>query len=552
MRTLDPRGAALAGSIDLVGGLVSAVDRPASDRTSLEGEVLDLRGTVAIPGLIDCHLHALMGGLALGQLDLSSANSREAFESAVVARLPGLAPDEWLEARGWSERNWPGHQLPDRSWLCACGSRPAVCWRSDLHACVVNDALLELLGAHALPDPPGGRILREENGRPTGILLEAAAWTLVRPRIPAPSLMQRRQALGDAQRLLLSLGVTTIMSMEHAADLAQVITPGRAALAPRMSITLLDREWPLESTEAWRLAHSFTSDDRLSLLGFKAFIDGTLGSRTARLLDDYTDDLGNRGVLVELAQRGLLAQWIATVHAAGLSPSMHAIGDEAFRVALEAIEAVECGAASRAGDRAAEDTANSGQARRAHARIEHAQTIHPEDLPRASGRSLSMQPLHRADDGRYAEQRLGAARMDRFFPFRSLLAAGALLGFGSDWPVVSPDPMLGMWAAITGRTLDGTRVREQERLTPHEALAAYTSGAAALLGLDRASAPRGVLRAGALADIVVLDSDPLDFDWDRSPRPSTPRVLATIVGGRLVWSSGSAAPGFSSAPRPPA
>jgi predicted amidohydrolase YtcJ len=187
---------------------------------------------------------------------------------------------------------------------------------------------------------------------------------------------------------------------------------------------------------------------------------------------------------------------------------MHAIGDEAARLALDAIDASD----------------GPGMAR---ARVEHAQTLEPGDIRRFAGRIASMQPLHKTYDARSAVARLGPDRMDRFFAFRALTEAGAILAFGSDWPIVSPDPIAGMAAAIIGRDLDGRVVRGEENLSPAEALAAYTTGAARCLGLDG----HGTLAVGGPADLVVLDRDPLALDWERE----RPRVVATIAGGRATF-----------------
>lgn len=513
-------GAATASTIDFRDGRVLALDQP--DRGAPDdGVVLDAAGRSLLPGLIDSHQHTLLGGLSLLQLDLSAVRSPSAFRDMVAAHARTLSPSEWLEAAGWSEENWADHQLPDRRWLAGCGDRPAVCWRMDHHACVVNDVVLARLESEGklAADPPGGRIVRDPRGAATGLLLEAAAWTLVRPLLPAPTAGRKRAALAAAQDLLLRLGLTSVMSMELRSDLQAILEPARATLAPRMLVTLLESDLPSDLD----YASAFLNDDRLVAIGHKAFIDGTLGSRTARLLEPYADDPGNRGLFVERAAAGNsvgddhapLFDWAHRVTSTGLSPSMHAIGDAALRLAIDVVLAMP------------------PELRRAvRPRIEHAQTAHPDDVGRCRELFLSMQPLHKADDGRFAERRLGAARLDRFFPFRSFLKAGARLAFGSDWPIVSPDPMLGVQAAVTGRTLDGTVVGAAERLSPREALAAYTSEAAAMLGADGAHFMVGQLRPGAVADCVLFDEQPESHDWTRPP----PRAGVVVIGGeRVVW-----------------
>lgn len=512
----------MARDVTLVGGRIHTLDahRPRArslhcrdgrvveiDPPSPRGEIIDLAGRVAVPGLIDAHLHCALGGETLAQLDLSPARSREAFEALIAERHRSLPAGAWLLGRSWNEDAFADGQPPDRTWLAAAGTRPAVVWRMDHHACVVNGAVLAMLAErHDLAtDPPGGRIVRDAAGTPTGLLQEAAAWKLVQPLIPSPTAEERRQAMRLAQRHLAALGLTAVGSMEYSKVLAEAIEPLRNELDVRMRVTLLDRDWPLDLS----YATSFHNDDRLAVIGMKAFIDGTLGSRTARMLEPYADEPTNRGLLVELAERGVLVDWIRHVRAAGLSPSMHAIGDEAARLALDAIDA--------------SDGPGSPPAR-----IEHAQTVAHGDIRRFAGRFTSMQPLHKAYDARSALARLGAGRMQRFFPFRALAHAGARIAFGSDWPIVSPDPIAGIAAAVSGLDIDGHPCRVEDNLGVHEALVAYTRTAAECLGLDA-----GVLAPGRLADVTVLDTDPYACDWVRR----RPQVRMTIVGGRVTFAA---------------
>jgi predicted amidohydrolase YtcJ len=466
-----------------------------------------------VPGLIDAHLHLSLGAESMLEVDLSACRDRAAFEQAIAAGHAALPPGAWLVARGWNEDAFPARVPPDRSWLAAAGSRPAIAWRMDSHACVANDAVLARLDLAA--DPPGGRIGRDANGRPDGLLQEAAAWTLVQPLVPPLEATRRLRAVADATRFLASLGLTAVGSMEYRRMLEEGLVPQRDSLAVRVRATLLDRDFHRRAE--WRghlaFARSFPNDDRLAIIGMKAFLDGTLGSRTARMLADYADDSGNRGLLVEMAERGELPDWIREVRAAGLSPAMHAIGDEAARLALEAAEASD-----GAGD--------------APVRLEHAQTVERGDLARFRGRIASMQPLHKAYDARTAPARLGVARLDRFFRFRSLRDSGATLAFGSDWPIVSPCPIRSMHAAITGLDVDGNPCRTEESLAPAEALEAHTRGAARCLG----ARDLGDLEPGFRADLTILDRDPVACDWSREP----PRVLATVMDGRFTFAAADA------------
>lgn len=457
--------------------------------------VIDCRQRVIAPGLIDAHVHLLLGGQSLDRPNLCHVRSRQEFEAAIDQAHRSLPPDQWLIAAGWSQENWPGGSMPDKSWLDAAADRPTVCYRMDMHAAVVNDVVLRMIkGA-------------EHRG---GLLVESALWEKVNPLVPKPTVQERRRFLRRAQAHAHAKGLTAVGSMEYARDVHDVYEPLRDALTLSCRITLLDRDWPLDVRDAMQ----FQNDGRLAIIGFKTFIDGTLGSRTARMLQEYADDPGNRGMLMEHAASGRLVDWISLVARHGLSPSMHAIGDEAVRIALDAID--------------------SFTEHAPRARVEHAQHVDPVDLPRFHGRIASMQPLHKADDGRYLQRRLGPSRSSNAFAFRGLLDAGAVLAFGSDWPVVSCDPLLGIRAAVTGLTSDGNVASPEQNISVEESLRAYTSGAACALGLEGA----GVLRVGALADLVMFDRDPLTADWTHDP----PRVCLTVANGRIVYDAAHAEP----------
>lgn len=459
-------------------------------------------GAIAIPGLIDGHLHLLLGGLGLAALDLCGCVSRAQVEQAIAARHAELPPGQWLLAQGWNEDRWGG-ELPTTEWFHTAPGRSVVAWRMDHHACVVSAAVLDRLKLddHA----PQSDVVRTAEGRPTGLLREAAAWHVAKPAIPAPTPGERVAALHRAVRLLHSVGVTGVGAMEYGRDLHAILAPRRDDLPLRMAVTLLDREWPLDLTPGL----CFEGTDRLWVVGYKSFIDGTLGSRTARMHEPYADAPGTVGEWTELAAEGRLQEWAEHVLAAGLSPSMHAIGDAALTAALDALARDE----------------------RLVGRIEHAQTALPHDIARCWGRIVSMQPLHKAFDAPTVRQRLGDGRLDRFFRFRDFMDAGAHLVFGSDWPIVSCDPVLGMRAAITGIDATGAVVAPAQSLTPLESLAAYTVAPARALGFPSGS---GTLDAGSPADITVLDRDPLECDWSTAP----PRVLMTIVAGEVVYRAG--------------
>ena len=499
--TADPMNP-WAASVDIADGRITAVDAP--PRPDLPTITLPATAVVT-PGLIDAHIHLSLGGQTLNQLDLSTVHSRAEFESRIEHAARTLAPGRWLRAFGWNESHWGGER-PTRAWLRGAGNTPCIAYRMDQHACVVNDAVLALIGAE--PCPAGGEIVRDSTGAATGLLLEQAAWRLVNPRVPIPTVEDRRAALLATFQHCNSFGITAVGSMEYESDLRDthdyLRTHARAACTVRVIATILDRAWPVDF--AW--GRAFANDELLAIAGWKSFIDGTLGSRTARMIAPYADDATNRGMLVEFAAEhpDRLRAWARTVIAHGFSPSVHAIGDEALRVALDAI--------------APEDHARI-------ARFEHCQTMDDAELARMHGRIASMQPLHKADDARSAPARLGHDRMHTFFRFRDLLTAGARLAFGSDWPIVSCDPRLGIRAAVTGLDLNGTPCRTDQNLTVEECLRAYTSGAA-----DALRAPAlGRIAPGCHADFCVFTDDPFACHW----ADTLPRIMATIAAGTPVY-----------------
>lgn len=487
---------------------VDPIDRQRADALVDRGAI-DRRAQFAVPGFVDAHLHLTLASNGLSKVDLSGCASRVGFESRIAAGAASLPPDAWLEAQGWDEASWGG-AMPDSSWLDAAGDRPAVAYRMDIHACLINDVLMrQLMREGALEaEPPGGTIVRDAAGAPTGLLLEQAAWQIVNPRVPVPDATRRQAALLLGVSQLLGYGVTAVGSMEYAREVREVLVPiARLPVAmPTVAVTLLDRALPLDLS----VADELRVEGRLRVIGAKSFADGTLGSRTAAMLEPYS---GTRscGSLIEHARDGTLVDWMRQVAAAGLSPSIHAIGDAAVRAAL--------------------DAADAAGIPRDILRIEHVQTLSDSDVPRLAGAFASMQPLHAASDMMGAAQRLGSHRTRLLFRYADIARAGATLALGSDWPVVPPDPIAAMRSAITGRADDGS-VHDNGLLSPEQALVAHTEGAARCLRLW----PRcGTIAPGSRADIALLDADPLTCDWDTRP----PRVCGVILGGE-PWLRGGA------------
>jgi predicted amidohydrolase YtcJ len=486
-----------ASTLTIEDGRVTAIDAPHAGEP-----ILDCAGDFVTPGLIDAHMHLALGGETLSQTDLSHATSREEFEARLAADHRTLPPEQWLIANGWSEGAIG--ETPDQSWLQVCGDRPTVCWRMDLHAALVNQAVLDRLD---LPDDAtiaevGGRIGRDADGRPSGELVEQAAWLHLIPAIPEASVESRRNALLAATRHCLKLGLTTVRTMEYREVLQDVIEPVRDRMRLRCAIVLLDRTLPLDL--GW--LDAFQGDDQLQIIGCKSFLDGTIGSRTARMHDPWVDRPDDRGELVELAREERLHDWQDHVHAKGLDTAVHAIGDEAVTIALDLHDAA------------------SGETRCV---IEHAELVRDEDLARTAGALLSMQPLHRAADAGDALLGLGPDRIGMLAPLRRLQEVGADFAFGSDWPVVDCDPRPGLKAAITGEDLQGEPILPDESISPEAALLGWTSGAA--LACRRRDI--GQLKPQSFGDLVRWSDDLLRLDWSKN----TPRVLTTVLGGKVVY-----------------
>ncbi len=504
-----------AKSITMDGGKIVGIDDASAVDHEIDG------GEFVCPAFIDSHVHLLLGGRALSQAHLAGVSSREEFESVIRAKHETLTNDVWLEASGWDQGNWqvPSQSnitatarnmsidgMPDQTWLASCGNRPAIAWRMDQHVCVVNQAALNIIAQrHDLSrDPAGGTIARDAAGNPTGLLLEQAAWKLAVPCVPEPNSAALRQAAHAAARHLHAHGIATVGSMEYSRDLISTLSPLRHELNLRIRATILDREWPVD----WSLGQCVAADDALRILGFKSFIDGTLGSRTARMLEPYCDAPEQQGMFVELAESGKLSEWMREGLSRGWSMSVHAIGDAALRAALDAADAAE----------------KSGVRARESLRIEHGQTAHASDISRCKDRWLSMQPLHKYFDAAPALTRLGLPRMDRFFCFKQFHQAGARLAFGSDWPIVEPDCLQAMQTAITGATFGGAITRAQSNISAEIALQAFTCNAAEYL---RANDTCGALKVGHAADIVSLDRDPITMDWSQNK----PNIRFTCVAG---------------------
>jgi len=505
--------------------------RSAQDFVSENTKVIDARGRRVIPGLVDCHAHLIGGGLTLTQLQLREVASKENFVQRVekwVTDNPITDSQEsgvWIRGRGWSIESWRDPQEPSKEWIDpVTGDRPAFLRRMDGHQALANSKALRLAGiSKGTPDPVGGQIVRSpQTGEPTGILKDAAM-DLVSDLMPEPTSEQMHAALTEAMKLFNRHGVTMVHDMsnpEHGKVLSKAARDGKLSL----------RVYSFCQTDDWT-SNSWSDiqdqGDWWKSAGCKAYLDGSLGSRTAYMRLPYSDNevgkLEWRGLLMDFAQpqkaksRDMFHQFLFAAQR-GFQPAIHSIGDEANHLLLETYAKVR-------------DQLPPTQLGVFRPRIEHAQHLLPEDIDRFSkiGVIASMQPLHKADDGRYAEKRIGSQRCQTSYAYRSLLDSGTRVCFGSDWPVVSNNPMLGIQAAVTGRTLDGKIFVPQQNITVEQALQCYTANAAYACFKENRL---GVIKSGYLADIVILDQDILNIPPEKI---GSTRVDLTIVNGRIVW-----------------
>ncbi|MCB9858735.1 MAG: amidohydrolase [Phycisphaerales bacterium] len=507
----------------------------ATDAKTIAGHdalVLDAHGRRIIPGIIDAHMHLLAGGEQIGHLNLRDATDRREF-IASIEKAAGLLPEgeAWLLGGRWSTESWPDPTQPDRSWIDpGTAKTPALLYRMDGHAALVNTAALQLAGIDATgpADPPGGRIERDpQTNEPTGILKDSAI-DLVAKHVPPATKRKLDAALVRAGAHALSHGVTCVHTME---DWQAFETFNRArrrdTLGVRVRQYLSEPNW----IEMLPRVDASARDAMLRLVGFKEYADGSLGSRTAYMATPYTHTHDHNPTARGLLREGMLDQprlerMCEAVYRAGYTPAIHAIGDEANHEVLD-IYARICDRVRRDDGRVTKTGAS-----RLAPRIEHAQHLLPGDIARFHSIPVtaSMQPYHKADDGRYAEQAIGVERCRTSYAFRSLLDSGALVCFGSDWPVVSLNPFLGIATAVTGKTLDGRTFVPEQNIAVEEALLAYTAHAAEAAG-DHFL---GRIEKGCYADFVILDRDILTIPPSQI---ADTRVVATYVNGDLSFGS---------------
>ncbi len=507
------------GAVAVKGGRILAVGDTAAVRRYVGGEtqVLSARGGLIMPGFSDGHTHFIDGGFQLASVDLRDAATPQEFIRRLKAYAQKLKPGEWITGGDWDHTLWKGAPLPRREWIdSVTPNNPVFVDRLDGHEALANSAAIRAAGVTKdTPTPPGGEILRDpRTGEPIGIFKDQALG-LIGKAVPEPSPEQHDSALVRALAHAASLGVTATSHVSASwADLAsyrRLEKAGRMTL--RVALYLDLSEW---RAVADTIRRSGSGDDWVRIGGLKGYVDGSAGSRTAYFFEPYADSAGYAG-LMQHAEPDLRS-WIGNADSAGLQVTVHAIGDRANAIILDIYDSV----------------AKVHGARDRRFRVEHAQHLRPQDIPRFGrlGVIASMQPYHAIDDGRWVEGRIGPVRIKTTYAFRTLLDTGAKLGFGSDWTVAPLDPILGVYAAVTRRTLDGKNPNgwvPEQKITVGEALRAYTEGNAYATFNE---GKWGTLAPGYYADLVVVDRNLFTVPPDSLDRA---KVSYTVVGGNVVY-----------------
>ena len=481
--------------------------------------VINAEGKLLVPGFNDAHVHFLSGGMQLDNVQLNDAKSKEEFASRIGERASKTPKGEWILGGDWDETKWNPRVIPTKDLVDSMTSEtPVFVSRYDGHMVLANSAALRLAGISAqTPDPPGGVIVRDVHGDPTGALKDAAM-DLAAKAIPPLSHDQRLRAIQRAIDHALSLGVTSVQNMDP--DYADIAIYGelldRGELKVRIYAAPLITD--VEDQVKLGIRHAFGGPS-LRIGAVKAFADGSLGSRTAYFYEPYLDQSNTRGLLSEQMQPvAVMRDRMTKADAAGLQICTHAIGDEAISTILDLYSYLL-------------KTHGEGNHR---FRIEHAQHMAEKDFDRFAQLHViaSVQPYHAIDDGRFAEERIGHERASRTYAFRTFLNHGVRLAFGTDWDVAPLDPMQTIYAAVTRATLDGKNPNgwfPEQKLSVEEAVEAYTMGSAFAEFQEN---EKGSITPGKLADMVLLSQDIFDVAPEKI---RDTKVVKTIIGGKVLW-----------------
>jgi predicted amidohydrolase YtcJ len=496
------------------------------EMTSLKGpqtQVIDLHGRFTMPGFNDAHVHLSSAGFERLTVNLVGVKTLDEFRQRIKARADATAPGEWIRGGGWDETLWPVKTPPTR-WDVdqVSGDHPVYLDRVDGHIAVANTQALKLAGITvASKDPAGGKIDRDESGSPTGILRESAKGAVLAV-IPKPTHEERWKALETALADAAQWGITSAQDNSRWDDFLVYEEMEKAG-----KLTIRISEWlpfdaSVEELKDMRGSHP-QADPMLHTAMLKGFMDGSLGSHTAALLEPYSDDPKNSGL--PQYDVGKLNEMAKERADAGFQLGFHAIGDKGVQMALDAFADAEKDAREHK-----VKAPDGGENLRM--RIEHAQVTTPAQVDKFKGLKVvaSMQPNHLLTDMNWAEARLGPKRAATSYAWKDFLEKGVTLAFGTDYPVEPITPFRGLYAAVTRASEDGKkRYFPEKRLTIEQAIAAYTTGSAFAQFAEK---DKGTLKAGMLADFVVLDRDITAVVPSKLLQT---KVLRTVVGGKTVY-----------------
>ncbi|HXF43616.1 MAG TPA: amidohydrolase [Pyrinomonadaceae bacterium] len=478
--------------------------------------VIDAGRKLVVPGFNDSHVHFMESGYQLTSVDLRDAKSPEEFVSRIKAFAEKLPKGRWILGGQWDHENWTPNNLPTAAMIDAVTpDNPVWINRLDGHMALANSLAMRLAGVTPqIKDVPGGEIVRDSRGNPTGIFKDAAM-SYIEKVIPEPSVEEKLEAAAAMSEYAASLGVTSVQDMSAGTDIYIYQMLNQSG---RLKTRIYGCS-PLGDYKRWSKTgvRAAFGNSMIRVGCLKGFADGSLGSTTAWFFEPYLDAPNTSGLPRAEVTSGM-SDDVLEADKAGLQINIHAIGDKANATILDFFEAAE----------------KKNGARDHRFRIEHAQHLRMQDIPRFGklGVIASMQPFHVIDDGRWAFKRLDARRLAGTYAFRSLLDSGAVLAFGSDSPVAPINPLLGIYAAVTRRTLDNKNpdgwVPEQ-KISVEEALRAFTWGSAYAEFQEK---EKGTIEKGKLADFVMLSDDILTMD---KTKIRDARVLMTVVGGKVVF-----------------
>ena len=480
-------------------------------------ETIQLKGKFVMPGFNDAHVHLGAAGAAMLSVRINGVTSIEELQKRVADAVAHHREGEWITGSGWDHTLWADKKFPNKQELDAVAPKnPVFLVHVSGHVAVANTlALLHGEINKDTPNPPGGMIERDEDGSATGMLEEDSAMSLVSVRIPDLKIDQRRRGIQMVLADAAKNGVTSAQDFSDWADFLVYVQ-----LKEEGKLTLRITEWlpflqPMDQLQTMR-AQGGTTDPWLKTGPLKAFTDGALGSRTAAMLAPYSDDPSTSGILTNNPDK--LRSMAIERDKAGFQLNFHAIGDRANRVALDVFEAVA--------------KANGPRDRRD--RVEHAQVLAPEDLPRFAQLKViaSMQPSQETTDIRWAGERVGPDRAKGAYAWASLQKSGARLAFGTDYPVEPINPLRGLYACVTRELPDGGPTggwQPQEKISLDDCIRAYTSGSAYA---QFEEGKKGQLKAGEYADFIILSDDLTKIPPQQYTKTT---ILLTVVGGRTVY-----------------